>query len=44
MAYTYGFENQITGQWQSGFGPIPGTSVTSELSTHFLSGGVYVKY
>ncbi len=44
MAYTYGFENQITGQWYGPAGPIPGTSVTSELSTHFGSCGVYVKY
>ena len=44
LAYTYGFENQITGQWHSPAGPIPNTSVTSELSTHLASGGVYVKY
>ncbi len=44
LAYTYGFENQITGQWQSPAGPIPGSSVTSELSTHLASGAIYVKF
>ncbi len=44
FAYSYGFEKQITGQWQSPAGPIPGTSVTSELSTHLATGGVYVDF
>lgn len=44
IAYTYGFTNSITGPWQSGAGPMPGTSVTSELATHIGSFGISTKF
>jgi len=44
IAYTHGFNNEVTGPWQGPQGPIPGTSVTHSLSTHFASFGIQAAF
>ncbi len=43
-AFHYGFQNSISGQWQSPAGAIPNTSVTSRLSTYSLSAGIHKRF
>jgi long-chain fatty acid transport protein len=44
VAYTHGFENEVTGPFQSPAGPVPGTSVTTRVSADILNVGVTVNY
>lgn len=45
IAYLHGFEGEASGPWElPGFGTIPGSSVTSEVSADALSAGVTVRY
>jgi len=45
MAYVHGFENDVTGPWQSPLiGPIPGTSVTNTVSADAAIFGATVRY
>ena len=39
VTYYHAFQNSITGQWISGQGPIPGTSVTSKMSENSVTFG-----
>jgi len=43
-AVKHGFKNSISGAWQSPAGAIPGTKVSSELSTNSLTIGLGRKY
>lgn len=40
IAFHRGFQNSVSGPWQSPAGAIPGTTVTSELATYSLTLGV----
>lgn len=40
VTYYHAFQNSITGPWISGQGPIPGTTVTSEMSENSVTIGV----
>ncbi len=40
VTYYHAFQNSITGQWISGQGPIPGTSVTSKMSENSVTFGL----
>lgn len=40
VTYYHAFQNSITGQWISGQGPIPGTSVTSKMSEDSVTFGL----
>jgi long-chain fatty acid transport protein len=40
VTYYHAFQNSITGNWISGQGPIPGTSVTSKMSENSVTVGV----
>jgi len=44
LAYHHGFQNTISGPWHGPGGAIPGTSVTSTLSTHSMTGGVAKRF
>jgi len=44
LAYVQGFENEVTGPIQSALGPVPGTSVSSEISADALSVGFALRY
>jgi long-chain fatty acid transport protein len=44
IAYIHGFEARSTGPFQSPAGPIPGTSVSSEISADGLGMGLTVRY
>jgi long-chain fatty acid transport protein len=45
IAYSHAFQNSITGPlYNPAFGPLPGTSVTSTMSSDFLQGGVSVLF
>lgn len=44
LAVYHGFENSISGAWQSRMGPISGTSVSSSLSTSSLTMGIAKKF
>lgn len=44
IAYTHGFENEVTGPFQSPAGPVPGTSVTARVSADILNVGVTVGF
>jgi long-chain fatty acid transport protein len=44
VAWTHGFENEITGPLQSPGGPVPGSSVTSEVSADMLTFGATVVF
>ncbi|MGC3971652.1 MAG: outer membrane protein transport protein [Pirellulales bacterium] len=45
VAYTHGFENEITGpMYAPGVGPVPGTSVTERISGDVLNAGVTVNF
>ena len=45
MAYLHGFQNQVSGPLQfPGLGPIPGTSVTSNISADALAAGLTIQY
>lgn len=39
VTYYHAFQNSITGQWISGQGPIPGTSVTNKMSENSVTVG-----
>ena len=44
VAYTHGFENQMTGPFVLPAGPIPGTSITGRVSADILNFGLSVNY
>ncbi|HWA99108.1 MAG TPA: outer membrane protein transport protein [Pirellulales bacterium] len=44
FAWTHGFQNQITGPYQSVIGPVPGTSITSTVASEILNAGLTVTY
>jgi long-chain fatty acid transport protein len=44
LAYTHGFQNSITGPFLVPAGAIPGTSVTSTISSDILNGGLTVLF
>ncbi len=44
LAYTHGFQNQITGPFVVAAGSVPGTSVTSAVSSDLLTGGLTVQF
>ncbi|MBX9791226.1 MAG: outer membrane protein transport protein [Pirellulales bacterium] len=44
VAWTHGFEGQLTGPYQTPFGSIPGTSVTSKTTVDQITVGVQVLY
>jgi long-chain fatty acid transport protein len=44
LAYFHAFENSLTGPYQSPFGAIPGTSVTSTVSADGILAGASVRY
>ena len=44
LAYSYWPENTLSGPLVTPLGPVPGSSVTSELSVHHLNFGVGVRY
>lgn len=44
LAYTHGFQNHVTGPFVTPLGAIPGTSVTSRISSDMVNAGVTVRY
>ncbi|MGE0534759.1 MAG: OmpP1/FadL family transporter [Pirellulales bacterium] len=44
LAWTHGFEGQVSGPFVSPAGPLPGTSVTSKVSVDQITAGVQVLY
>ena len=44
LAYTHGFENSITGPFETPFGQILGSSVTSRVSSDLLTAGLRVRF
>ena len=44
VALMHGFKNSISGAWQSPAGAIPGTTVSSELSTYSVTAGLSKKF
>jgi long-chain fatty acid transport protein len=44
VAYIHGFENEVTGPIQTGFGAIPGSSVSSQVALDALTMGCTVQY
>jgi long-chain fatty acid transport protein len=44
LVYVHGFENDISGPIVTPFGPLPGTTVTSQSSLDSLGAGITLKY
>jgi long-chain fatty acid transport protein len=44
VAWTHGFQNEVTGPFQTPAGPIPGTSVTARVSADIINAGVTLAY
>jgi long-chain fatty acid transport protein len=44
IAYSHGFENTVTGPYQTPAGPVPGTSVTDRVRADILNFGVTVNW
>lgn len=44
LAYVRGLENEVTGPMQTNFGPIPGSSVSSQVALDAISMGLTVQY
>ncbi len=44
IAWTHGFENEVSGPFQTPAGPVAGTSVTTRVSADILNFGVTVAY